>query len=185
MKDCFWQVSVHKKFQRFMSFEWKGVVYSFRALPFGLSLAPYFVTKVFRPVISHLQQLGHQALIYMDDIIVFGKTPKECESAVTATLALLARLGVIVNHKKCALTPSQIMEYLGFVLNTAKMTITAPPYKVRNVTNEIRKFVNRKASTARQAASVLGKIQAMADALFPTRVHTCFLHDWKVSMAAW
>ena len=40
LKDCFWQLPVHPKDRRTLSFKWKGIVYSFRGLPFGLSVSP-------------------------------------------------------------------------------------------------------------------------------------------------
>ena len=40
LKDCYWQVPVYQKDQRFLSFRWKGKNYTFRSLPFGLSVSP-------------------------------------------------------------------------------------------------------------------------------------------------
>ena len=179
-KDCFWQVPVAQEDQRFLSFRWRGKVYSFRCLPFGLSVSPWFITKLFRPVIAHLQQKGIKAVIYIDDMLVFGDTREQCQKAAEEALALFKQLGVVVNVKKSCLSPSQQVDYLGYTINSVDMTIRAPTKKLINVRKELKKFFNRPRSSARQAASVLGKLNALADALFPVRVHTAALHQFKL-----
>ena len=62
------------------------------------------------------------------------------------------------------------------------MMIRAPPKKIKNVKTDIKKFLNRKKSTARQAASVIGKIGALSEALFPTRVHMAHIQQWKLHL---
>ena len=47
LKECFWQMPVAKKHQRFLSFHWRGKNYSFQCLPFGLSVAPLIITRGF------------------------------------------------------------------------------------------------------------------------------------------
>lgn len=182
LKDCYWQVPVCKEDQRFLSFRWRGVNYSFNSLPFGLSVSPWFVTKLFKPVIAQLQQEGFSAAIYIDDLILVGKNQKECAKATRRAVALLTELGVILNLDKSDLHPSQVVEYLGFELDSRKMMIRAPPKKIKNVKTDIKKFLNRKKSTARQAASVIGKIGALSEALFPTRVHMAHIQQWKLHL---
>lgn len=182
LKDCYWQVPVCQQDQRFLSFSWKGVNYSFNSLPFGLSVSPWFVTKIFRPVIAQLQQEGFSAAIYIDDLIMVGKNKRECAKATRRAAALLTELGVILNWEKSELQPSQVVEYLGFQLDSREMMIRAPAKKIKNVKTEIKKFLNRKKSSARQAASVIGKIGALSEALFPTRVHMAHIQQWKLHL---
>lgn len=184
LKDCFWQVPVAQEDQRFLSFQWRGINYSFRCLPFGLNVSPLFVTKIYRPVIANLQAMGHQALIYIDDMLLIGRTKEECEAAVKEALSLFKRLGVVVNAKKSCFIPAQQMEYLGFTIDSVDMTISTPAKKIINIRKEIKKFLNRTHSSPRQVASILGKINSLADALFPARVHTANLHQFKVDTLA-
>ena len=88
--------------------------YSFNSLPFGLSVSPWFVTKLFRPVIAQLQQEGYSAAIYIDDLIIVGKNQKECSKATRRAVALLTDLGVILNSEKSELQPAQVVEYPGW-----------------------------------------------------------------------
>ena len=182
LKDCFWQMPVAKKHQRFLSFHWKGKNYSFRCLPFGLSIAPLIITKLYKPVIAHLQRRGFTVMIYIDDILILGKSKEECHRAVSETLETLSRLGVMVNDRKSSLLPTQVVEYLGFEIDSTQITIKAPDCKIKNLRKELGRMSNKEAVSSRDLASILGKINAMADALFPTRVHTTELHCQKVKM---
>ena len=114
-------------------------------------------------------------------MLIIGRDKKACKAATRAALDLLERLGSIVNFEKSSLEPAQEIEYLGFCLNSADMTITAPKKKLANLTKAIRQLINKWDNcTARMIASVLGKINSMADALFPTRVHTMGLEGDKL-----
>ena len=181
LSDCFWGLPVHKKDQKYLGFRWRGRTYRFKVLPFGLSLSPLIITKLYKHVVEHLQLQGHKVVIYIDDMLILGRDKKACEAATRAALDLLERLGSVVNFEKSSLEPAQEIEYLGFCLNSADMTITAPKKKLANLTKAIRQLVNKRDNcTARMIASVLGKINSMADALFPTRVHTMGLEEDKL-----
>lgn len=46
---------------------------------------------------------------------------------------LLQDLGFILNTKKCVLEPSQLIEYLGFLVNSHKMELFLPQEKLDNI----------------------------------------------------
>ena len=91
-------------------------------------------------------------------------------------------LGAIINEGKSEFTPAQQVEYLGFLLNSKEMTISAPKYKLKNMTKAIKKFLRTDMATPREVASILGKINSLADALFPARVHTTGLRQFQLQM---
>ena len=166
-----------------MSFRWRGKNYSFRCLPFGLSLSPMFITKLYRHMVEHLQQQGHQIIMYIDDILIVGATRDECRRSVSAVLTMLEELGAVVNKAKCSLTPSQSLEYLGFLIDSKAMTLTAPERKISNLVKGLKKAL-RRPSSARDLASLLGKLNSLADAMLPVRVHTSALHQQQLRLLA-
>ena len=184
LSDCFWGLPVHKADQRFLSFRWRGKNYSFSVLPFGLSVSPYYITKLYHHVVEELQAKGHRLIMYIDDILILGATKAECAATISAVRALLQDLGAIVNEKKSTFSPSQQVEYLGFELDSAAMTISCPAYKIKNMTKALKKLLRSTTATARDAASILGKITSLSDALFPARVHTTGLHTFKLDVLA-
>ena len=184
LSDCFWGLPVYETDQRFLSFEWRGTTYSFRCLPFGMALSPLFITKLYRHVVQHLQARGMRAMIYIDDLLILGDSKEECAATARAAQDLLIDLGAIVNKEKSNLMPAQEAEYLGFTINSRDMKISAPTKKIINTTKAIRATLNKTRVTARHLASILGKLTSLADALFPTRVHTTGLHQQKIGLLA-
>ena len=181
LKDCFWGLPVARDHQRFLAFDFLGKTFCFQCLPFGLGPSPWFITKLYRVVVEHLQQQGHQVMIYIDDILILGEDKEACEKALEATRKLLAELGAIINEEKSS-APSQTIEYLGFTIDSTKMTISAPSRKLDNLRKAIRSMLKKKA-TARSLASILGKRNSLQDAMLASRVHTTGLHNLKLELA--
>ena len=117
LTDCFWGLPLAEKDQRACAFQWRGKNYVFKCLPFGLSLSPLFITKLYRHVVEHLQARGHRVLIYIDDILISGASKSECERSVQAVRECLEQLGARINEAKSTTTPTQTLEYLGFILD--------------------------------------------------------------------
>ena len=182
LKDCFWGVPIAEEDQRATAFRWRGINYVFRCLPFGLALSPMYITKLYRHVVEYLQERGHRVIIYIDDLLILGDSAEECTASVQAAMDLLKELGAVVNEEKSSLCPAQTIEYLGFCIDSLMMSITAPHRKIVNLKKAVRALLRHPDVSARELASILGKINSMADALFPVRVHTTHLHSLKLSV---
>ena len=67
LQDAYFQVQIHKDSRKYLRFLFQGQVYHFRALPFGLSSAPWLFTQVMGEIkiIAHLR--GIQLYLYLDD----------------------------------------------------------------------------------------------------------------------
>lgn len=180
LKDCFWALPVHERDQRYLAFRWRGKKYTFNCLPFGLSLSPMFITKLYRHVVEHLQSKGHRVIMYIDDMLILADTKEKCRASALAARALLEDLGAIISEDKSSFTPTQRATYLGFELDSKDMKIWVPAKKMANLRKSIKQFIREPKASARQAASVLGKLTSMADALFPVRLRTTALHDFKL-----
>ena len=185
LKDCFWALPVCERDQKYLAFEFMGMRYKFLVLPFGLGPSPLFITKLYRTMVEYLQARGHRLIIYIDDILILGQSAIECANTVQALLALLKELGAVVNYVKSNFTPMQEVEYLGFILESHKMVIRAPPKKISNMMKALKHAHKQTTMSARQAASLMGKLGSMADALLPCRVHTSALHDFKLAALRW
>ena len=54
LKDAYLSVGIQKEFRKFLQFLWQGKTFQYRAMPFGLSIAPYVFTKL----LSYLRSQG-------------------------------------------------------------------------------------------------------------------------------
>ena len=104
LKDAYFTVPIVREHQKYLRFAVDEIRYQFTCLPFGLSCAPWAFTKVLKPVVAFLRSLGVRLIVYIDYILVIGKSPDEVRDHVEALIALLEGLGFIVNMEKSVTT---------------------------------------------------------------------------------
>ena len=68
LKDAYFTVPVWQNHLKFLRFVWKETIYDFACLPFRLASAPRVFTKLMKPVVGLLRQLGIRRKVYLDDI---------------------------------------------------------------------------------------------------------------------
>ena len=74
LKDAYLQVPIHQKHQCLLQFQWEQKTYQFVCLPFGLTSA---FTKIMRPVVGALRQMGIRLIIYLDDILIMHQEKEQ------------------------------------------------------------------------------------------------------------
>ena len=63
LKDAYLQIPICQEHQHLLQFQWNARVYQFQCLPFGLTSAPRVFTKVLKPVVGTLRQMGVRLII--------------------------------------------------------------------------------------------------------------------------
>lgn len=80
LKDTYWYVSINKNFQQYLGFMFKGQVYCFVALPYGLNIAPRIFTLIMKDFLGWAFRRGMVCAIYLDDLLVMAPTQAICQS---------------------------------------------------------------------------------------------------------
>ena len=87
----------------------------------GLCSVPQKFTSLFKhPLVSFIK-LRVTVAAYIDDLIIVAKTFCQCSSNIKDCVGLLSTIGFVIRP---IFTPTQSIEYLGFVLNSKAMTIS-------------------------------------------------------------
>ena len=170
IKDAFYSVPVQESHKKYLKFLWAGVPYQFEAMPNGYKDAMRVFTKLLKPVFSHLREMGYVSVIYVDDSLLYGDTFEECLENVKVTLECLQELGFIIHSKKSVLRPTQIIEFLGFIINTRDMTLTLTSKKKEKVINKARNILQGKVSI-RMVASLVGNLTSSFEAVPQGRLY--------------
>ena len=121
LQDAYFMVPMAEEDRNYLRFQWKGRAYQFNCLPFSLSSAPWVFTKTTWPVVAALRELGLRMIIYIDDILIVAETESLLRDHIMGVVYLLENLGFVINHPKSQLTPTQEIEFLGFVVNFSSM----------------------------------------------------------------
>jgi len=190
LKNGFHHIPVHPRDQQHLGMCWKGKIYTWTHLPFGLSASPYIFCKVLRETITILRRQGIRVNCYMDDLLILGRSREECQEAVKVTLETLKMFGWQVNMDKSHLTPTQELDYLGFTINTeATPTLAMQKEKLTALKKEIRRLLvqghQQQGITARRLARTLGTLIANSPAVEPTPIMTRHLFSCLREKTGW
>ena len=88
-------------------------LYQFRVIAFGLTNPPVTFQNVMNDVFKH--HLGKFVLVYLDDILVFSKSPEEHEHHLRVVLDLLRKHDLYAKLSKCEFNKPEL-QFLGHIV---------------------------------------------------------------------
>ena len=133
LHHAYYSVSIHAPHRPYLSFFWQGAYYHYLRHPNGYVQAPLLFTKFLRLPFGYLRNQGHLSVVYMDDSYLQGDSVSSYRRNVRATVSLLQALGFNINERKSVLTPTQSLEFLGFIISSTAMTLTLTPRQKPNI----------------------------------------------------
>ena len=125
----YWQVGMAPAAQEKMAFTTHTGLYEFQVMPFGLCNAPATFQRLMENVLAGLAR--DKCLIYLDDILVIGRSLEEHLSNLREVFARLQRAGLKLQPTKCRLLKREV-EFLGHVVS--RQGVGADPRKIAAVT---------------------------------------------------
>lgn len=156
IKDAYYSVPIAETDQKYLKFEWQGVLYKFTCFPNGLALCPRKFTKLLKPVYCYLRKKGHLSSGYIDDSYLQGDGYQDCLANVVDTIKLFDSLGFIIHPEKSVFIPTQIITFLGFVLDSRTMTVYLTQQKQLKVKNACLHIIKIQRPVIRLIAQLLG-----------------------------
>jgi hypothetical protein len=170
LRDAYFHVLLHHSTKKYMCFEWRGHLYCFCVLPFGLSPAPKVFTALTRFIKAKLGIQGIRTVFYIDYILILGSTYAICLQNTMEALYLLISASFVIHWEKSSLTPSTDFPFLGFQWNTVQASIAIPQVKVDALRSQALILSNLTSSTCRQILVLTGLIAAFFKAVLLLRL---------------
>ena len=124
----YWQVELEEEDRAKTAFCTNEGLFEFKVMPFGLCNAPATFQRLMDVVLSGLQWTS--CLVYLDDIIVMGRTFEEHLSNLDSVFARIREAGMKIKPAKCVFLREKV-QYLGHIVS--KDGIEADPDKLRKV----------------------------------------------------
>lgn len=179
LKEAYFLVPIHETHTKFLRFIFNETLYEFLVLPFGLASAPFVYTKITKPITAYLRERGYKSVQYLDDYLCMGEDRKECKSNLSETVVLLESLGFVINHEKSMVMPSKSCTFLGFILNSDRMTLELPLKKKQDILTRTENMLQKDTLTIRSFAQYLGTLTAACPAVAYGWLHTKSLERAK------
>ena len=126
----YWQVEVEPNDREKTAFCTPDGLFEFKVMPFGLCNAPATFQRLMDLVLAGLQ--WSSCLVYLDDIIIVGRTFSEHLHNLQTVLTRLREAGLKLKPQKCNLCLPQV-EFLGHIVSAGG--ISTDPRKTEKVRN--------------------------------------------------
>ena len=159
-KQAYYCVGIHEPHRKLLRFIYNGRKYQYTSLPNGLSSGPRKFTKLIKALFKKLRERNFQNSSYIDDSFLIEKTKQECLENVIQTVKISRQAGFVVHPDKSQFIPVQILEYLGFILNTINMTVRLTKEKVVAIKDFISVIIKSDQIAIELLATLVGKLVA-------------------------
>ena len=130
LQSGYWQIAMNENAKTMTAFATQMGLYQFKVMPFGLCNAPATFQRMMEEMLGGLRWT--KCLVYLDDIIIFGKTLSECEENLCAVLERIREYGLKLKPSKCKLFQKSV-KFLGRIVS--KEGIATDPEKTEAVQN--------------------------------------------------
>lgn len=172
MKSGYHHVPIHPDFRSYLGFAWPdktGAIkyYAFNALPFGLNVAPYIFTKIFRPLLALWRSKGIDCALYLDDGLIWARTFEKCEESIAFVRVSLKAAGVYIQEEKSILVPVRAITFLGMIIDLENSRISPTKERLENTAKCLKLLETKTAPTLRERLKFTGQVSSMWVVLGP------------------
>ena len=175
LMEAYLQVPVPPASRHFLRFMFRDTVYHFKALCFGLSPAPQVFTRVMALVSAILLSLGVRMRWYLDDWLVQSPSRGSLLGDLQTVLQLCHELGIVVNPQQSNLVPSQVVLYLGVVIDSASFRASPSAERISRLQSTAAEFQSCASPTVHLWLSLLGVLSSLAHLVPGGRLRMRFL----------
>lgn len=126
IKEAFHQVELAERSRDITTFVTNWGLYRYTRLLFGVNYAPEFFQNLMESILSECPN----TVVFIDDIVIWGKTEEEHDNAVRRTLAVLKKHDILLNMQKCKFKQKEII-FLGHQLS--EQGVVPSDDKVRSI----------------------------------------------------
>jgi hypothetical protein len=141
VRKGYYNVAVHPEFQKFFCFDFEGQRYMFKALVMGISIAPYIFSKLMATIVKFARAAGIDVSFYLDDTLLRAASYSLAWSDLRVFGQLLQLAGFFLHEGKSVYEPTQVITYLGFVIDSRVMTITLPEAKETKIREALQQAI--------------------------------------------
>ena len=124
----YWQVAMSPEAKRKAAFVTNEGLFQFRVMPFGLCNAPATFERLMDRLLCGM--LWSRCLVYLDDVISFGRSIPEALARLEEVLARLSDFGLQLKAKKCTFMQTEVI-FLGHIVGRTGLACD-PLLAVRN-----------------------------------------------------
>ena len=175
LTSAFHHIPIHPDHHKYLGFaieneEGEEEFYAYTCMPFGLATATQCLARVTKAICRFAAAQGIRNSLYIDDGRIGAASKELCLEQLQTILSIWTRAGFVIAMDKTdtADSISQKKPYLGFVIDSVSMTVSATDRKLSTVKQAVRDLLLHPGTvSAKELASVIGKMVALESAFGP------------------
>ena len=153
---------------RVFGYIWAGFYYFDKVLVMGSKSSPYVCQRVTSAIKYIHCKIGLFLLNYVDDFL--GAEMAEVANMAYERLGnILAELNIEENTAK-AVSPCEVIEFLGVTFNSEKGTMEISPHRLSEILKLLDAWKSKTCFSRKQLESLIGKLQFVAACVRPGRI---------------
>lgn len=110
----YYQVPIAESSKPLTSFVTPDGQFEFNRMPFGLANAPAVFQRMMNRILGSARFT--KAMVYIDDLLIFGTSPSECLDRLEEVLQLMEKSNLTLKLSKCSFLQQKI-DYLGYEIS--------------------------------------------------------------------
>lgn len=164
LSHAYYHISMDKRCWKYMCFRWKGKVYCYTCLCFGITSAPQIFTMIIACIVGFWRrEYGMRTLPFIDDLTSGALCPRVGAAQAKFQIAHLKALGWIIQMKKFLGVPEPLVRLpsLGTVISFDDQKFWTDSEKLAAVKLLARANLKKKKECARTLAILPGMIMSI------------------------
>lgn len=129
LRSGYYQIAMKEEDKEKTAFICPLGFYQFERMPQGITGAPATFQRLMEKAVGDMNML--QVIVYLDDLIIFGKTLAEHEERLVKVLDRLREVGLKISLDKCQFCQTKV-KYVGHIVTAEG--VAADPAKIEAVT---------------------------------------------------
>ena len=163
LSNAYYHLGIADSCKKFLAFNFDNKIYTWNAMPFGLSEAPYLFSKVMECIITNLRiRYNLIIMFYLDDILILEKSYEACKMAIQLAIQFISSLGMSINYEKSISDPVQVITFLGVTLDLVNKTMSPSSDNIEKCIQRSISFRNRVKANRKAFKSLIGTLNFSA-----------------------
>ena len=171
LKDAYFHIPIHPASRKYLRICLDQEVYQFRALPFGISSAPWLFTKIFKQIAVILRERNISTHQYLDDWLNKQWSYQESLRDRHTTLQICEQTGCIVNWDKSELEPTQKFVFVGVQFDLQEDQVKPAEEKWSRLQAKAEQFLQQTSIPAQIWESLLGLLNQLEEYVPWGKIH--------------
>ena len=182
VKTVFRNLPLNPLHSGLLAIEFEGCYYWELRAPFGWTLAPFSWCRLTDFIQRYCSVKGHNTVVFVDDFLSIGRGEQATCLTQQFLSVLLQVLGLPEKMSK-RVTPSPIIDFVGFVFNFPQMSISISESCAKDLINRIEIILSKKGKNrVAHLASLVGKLVFAAQVVHGAHTFTRRLFDAIASL---